>query len=175
MPATGYIADTFVAGEQPTTAKWNELWGNDASFNNGNGFNDGIILKRHLAAGAIDGSVIGSYNVFRNNNGTTLHEQASAIQSGWVAGQPGVSAGIAFNITFPNPFQTVPLVIPGYGGDTSGTTATLGAGDANIKGLVTPMAGGVTTTGFILRLRTTDGTSWAASNTVYAHWIAIGD
>lgn len=50
-PSTGYVADTFVAGEQPTTSKWNELWGNDASFNSGNGFNDSIIISRHLAAG----------------------------------------------------------------------------------------------------------------------------
>lgn len=51
MPSSGYVADTFIAGEQPTTAKWNELWGNDASFNNGNGFNDGIIAARHIATG----------------------------------------------------------------------------------------------------------------------------
>lgn len=27
-----YQADTFTAGEVPTTAKWNKLWGNDADF-----------------------------------------------------------------------------------------------------------------------------------------------
>lgn len=27
-----YSADTFTAGEVPTTAKWNKLWGNDADF-----------------------------------------------------------------------------------------------------------------------------------------------
>lgn len=49
MPSSGYTANVFVAGEQPSTAKWNLLWGNDASFNSGNGFNDGIIVARHLA------------------------------------------------------------------------------------------------------------------------------
>lgn len=34
-----YSADTFVADEQPTTAKWNKLWNNDAAFNDGSGFN----------------------------------------------------------------------------------------------------------------------------------------
>ncbi len=29
----GYTANTFTAGEQPTTSVWNELWGNDAAFN----------------------------------------------------------------------------------------------------------------------------------------------
>jgi hypothetical protein len=33
----GYSADSFSAGEQPTTAKWNKLWSNDASFNDGTG------------------------------------------------------------------------------------------------------------------------------------------
>lgn len=28
-----YSADTFTAGEVPTTAKWNKLWNNDANFN----------------------------------------------------------------------------------------------------------------------------------------------
>ena len=32
-----YSADSFVADEQPTTAKWNKLWSNDASFNDGSG------------------------------------------------------------------------------------------------------------------------------------------
>lgn len=53
MPSTGYVADTFVAGEQPTTAKWNELWGNDASFNSGNGFNDSILQTRHFATSGL--------------------------------------------------------------------------------------------------------------------------
>lgn len=53
MASSGYTAITFVANEQPTTAKWNLIGSNDASFNNGNGFEDGIIVNRHLAAGAV--------------------------------------------------------------------------------------------------------------------------
>lgn len=48
MPASGYTAITFVANEQPTTAKWNLIGSNDASFNTGDGFNDEIILDRHI-------------------------------------------------------------------------------------------------------------------------------
>lgn len=34
-----YSADSFVADEQPTTAKWNKLWSNDAAFNDSSGIN----------------------------------------------------------------------------------------------------------------------------------------
>ncbi len=44
-----YSADTFVADEQPTTAKWNKLWSNDASFNDGTGIGDDAIIARHIA------------------------------------------------------------------------------------------------------------------------------
>lgn len=46
-----YSADTFTASEQPTTSKWNKLWSNDASFNDGTGIGDGAIKPVHLAAG----------------------------------------------------------------------------------------------------------------------------
>ena len=42
-----YSADTFVADEQPTTAKWNKLWTNDASFNDGTGILASAILASH--------------------------------------------------------------------------------------------------------------------------------
>ena len=48
-----YVADTFVAGEQPTTSKWNELWGNDASFNDGTGIGAGAIGTGALATGSV--------------------------------------------------------------------------------------------------------------------------
>ncbi len=47
-----YTADTFVADEQPTTAKWNELWNNDAAFHDGTGIQAGAILPNHLLAAA---------------------------------------------------------------------------------------------------------------------------
>lgn len=53
-----YSAQTFVADEQPTTAKWNLLWSNDASFNDGTGFADSIIDSRMYADGSIDGEHI---------------------------------------------------------------------------------------------------------------------
>lgn len=57
MASSGYTAITFVADEQPTTAKWNLIGSNDASFNNGNGFEDGIIVARHYAAASANEDV----------------------------------------------------------------------------------------------------------------------
>lgn len=53
MASSGYAAWSVVADEQPTAAKWNILGSNDASFNNGNGFEDNIIVNRHVANAAI--------------------------------------------------------------------------------------------------------------------------
>lgn len=44
-----YSADTFVADEQPTTAKWNKLWANDAAFNDGTGIANGAITANHIS------------------------------------------------------------------------------------------------------------------------------
>lgn len=53
-----YSADTFVADEQPTTAKWNKLWSNDASFNDGTGIADDAIIQRHLSANIVGANEI---------------------------------------------------------------------------------------------------------------------
>jgi hypothetical protein len=49
----GYTADSFAAGEQPTAAKWNELFANDVSFNNGTGIGTNAIAAASLATNAI--------------------------------------------------------------------------------------------------------------------------
>lgn len=49
MSSSGYTAITFVADELLTSTKMNQMAANDASFNNGNGFEDAILLTRHFA------------------------------------------------------------------------------------------------------------------------------
>ena len=64
-----YSADTFVADEQPTTAKWNKLWSNDASFNDGTGIGDNAILNRHVLADNLYASKVYNpykFSVYRN-------------------------------------------------------------------------------------------------------------
>lgn len=61
-----YSADTFVADEQPTTAKWNKLWSNDASFNDGTGIADNAVITRHLADGTVGFSELAQVTKYRN-------------------------------------------------------------------------------------------------------------
>lgn len=78
MPSSGYTAITFVANEQPTTAKWNLIGSNDSSFNTGDGFNDAIIKTRHLGsssdlkvpAGNLDYNTIRK-SIYSGTSGTT--------------------------------------------------------------------------------------------------------
>lgn len=44
-----YSADSFVADEVPTTAKWNKLWTNDAAFNDGTGIATGAITSAKIS------------------------------------------------------------------------------------------------------------------------------
>ena len=71
----GYSADTFVADEQPTTAKWNKLWTNDAAFNDGTGIADNAILTRHILDANVTTPEVKlstfNYNDTNNSNFTT--------------------------------------------------------------------------------------------------------
>lgn len=70
-----YSAQTFVADEQPTTAKWNILWSNDASFNDGTGIADNAILDRMIPAAEITGPKLGqpvAFSAYRATNQTGI-------------------------------------------------------------------------------------------------------
>lgn len=47
-----YQSWSVVFGEQPSSAKWNILGANDASFNDGTGITDGVIKPEHLKDGS---------------------------------------------------------------------------------------------------------------------------
>lgn len=78
-----YSADTFVADEQPTTEKWNKLWSNDASFNDGTGIGDDTIDSRHYVAGSVDyehvGPDLAAYQVLAD---VTLGGASDSLSSG---------------------------------------------------------------------------------------------
>lgn len=61
MSSSIYQAWSVTVGEQPTTAYWNILGSNDASFNTGVGMNDDIITFRHLAVDTVPTGIIQAY------------------------------------------------------------------------------------------------------------------
>lgn len=79
MPSSGYTVITFVADELLTSTKMNQMAANDAAFNSGLGFNDGIIATRHFAAGAVDAAALATNAVTGSKIG------ASAILLGYAS------------------------------------------------------------------------------------------
>lgn len=80
-----YSADTFVADEQPTTAKWNKLWSNDASFNDGTGIADDVIDSRHYAAGSVDYEHVGpDLAAYQEIADVTLGSAGDSLSSGTI-------------------------------------------------------------------------------------------
>lgn len=59
-----YSADSFVADEQPTTAKWNKLWSNDAAFNDGTGIANNAITASHIS-GISKANLTTDYNPYK--------------------------------------------------------------------------------------------------------------
>lgn len=99
-----YSADSFVADEQPTTAKWNKLWTNDASFNDGTGIADDAIIARHLADNSVFARNIDSTGLIQSATGLT----ASPIS---VAGPADVASS---SVTFTPDVASYALIW--YGG-----------------------------------------------------------
>lgn len=92
-----YSADTFTAGEQPTTAKWNKLWANDAAFNDGTG----------IADSAIVGSKIATYRVPTRAVSTNTTMTTAIFQAGWDFVNANAVASTTKAVTFPNAFTTI--------------------------------------------------------------------
>lgn len=87
-----YSADTFVADEQPTTAKWNKLWANDAAFNDGTGIADSAILTRHIAAANITMPKLSDFDWFKYIPGGSF---SSTIAGTWTRIGANVGSGAA--------------------------------------------------------------------------------
>lgn len=79
MSSTGYTPWVVTVGEQPTTAYWNLLGANDASFNNGQGFNDNIIAWRHLSTDIIPTGTIWTWAGLSSPSSAWLVCDGSAV------------------------------------------------------------------------------------------------
>lgn len=129
----------------------------------------------HTHSGVTSGGLLpnGIYSTNRNNNGSNIAETSAKLQTGWVNGTPGSSSIITISTTFPVAYTNVPIVVAAFGGDTAGTTTTLGAGGSNVNN-ASAEAISLTTTGCTIRISTLSAAAWSGVNTVYAQWIAIG-
>jgi len=90
-----YTANTFVAGEVPTVSIWNELWANDASFNNGTGIGAGAILAASLG---LSGSFAGGVTSYANGgsaSGTFYYINLGGMKLLWGSGNVATLSGTA--------------------------------------------------------------------------------
>lgn len=171
-----YAAWSVVFGEQPSAAKWNILGANDASFNDGSGFN---ISNPVTAASTSHLELTPGTNKFvkiavlRQSDTTNAYKNKSVILTGWGVITPGVTGAASEAVTFGITFDQLPIVVACSGGDNAAST-TYGQGGFNIK-KITCEAASILTTGFTPVLLTVDSTNWAAGNTVFYQWIAIGE
>lgn len=109
----------------------------------------------------------------RQNDTTNAFEPNGIMIAGWGKMQ-GAAAQLTETVSFGVTFIQRPIVVAVWGGDHD-TTGNYGDGGNNIKGLATCKAEVITTTGFDIRIRTTDGTSWGADDFVFYQWFAIGE
>lgn len=189
-----YSADTFVADEQPTTAKWNKLWSNDASFNDGTGIGDNAILQRHLSSNIVGldeiatGAILLGYDTKTDGSFTT--SSATAVQV----------TGLGVTVTIPSGSKIIEVVASGgnhfnaagtanyhemsiwdgtvgsgtqIGSDQFNDSSSGGQSPAYARAIVTPAAGSKT---YNVGLKTNGGTAgieYSATRpgiiSVYAH------
>lgn len=103
----GYVANTFTAGEQPTTTVWNELWSNDAAFNS---FLTGPNITYGLLASGIFSGQAQSFTNTGSAGGTFQYVNIGGIKllSGIsaVLGAPAASfaTGTPYSVNFPSGF-----------------------------------------------------------------------
>lgn len=116
----------------------------------------------------------GTTVVKRQNNGTNTTVTGARREIGWGVMTFGSAASnISAAVTFNTAFSTTPIVMVSYGGDAASAT-TLGSGGNTVKGPVAIKAYGESTTGFTVHIHSSDGTTWAAGNTVFYKWTAEG-
>jgi hypothetical protein len=114
--------------------------------------------------------------LFSNRQDNTTNSQLpnARIEMGWGAITTTASNSQQKAVTFQTPFNSPPIVFCNFGGDASGISTTYGAGVAAFRN-ASGSAQGISATGFTGRVTDLDGGNWAANNTVFFQWIAIGN
>lgn len=113
--------------------------------------------------------------VLRQDDTTNTYQKGNSVMlTGWGVMAPGAANSVAETVTFGVTFAAKPIVIITCGGDAASST-TYGDGGNNVKSVNVATAYSITTTNFIARVGTRDSTNWAAPNTVFYQWMAIGE
>ena len=182
MASSGYTAITFIANEQPTTAKWNLIGSNDASFNNGNGFEDNILVARHFSDASIAGTRIIDLPLrYQTDNNNTIASNTSGknvtIQAGWAANTGSAASSMSIPVTFPTAFTTILGVVTQLNA-VKATTAPSTIKDLNANYNTTAetfsvSAGTISETGFTANLARNSATFSAGTYYGFS-WLAWG-
>lgn len=134
-----------------------------------------IIQALLSIADAIRANFRPTIDITRDNNGSFVQAPGSRIVAGWRGATfGGAVSNMIFSVTFDKPFTEIPIVNTTYGGDQPSGSVALGSGANSVKLFAGAKAVNVTTTGFTLYIFSTDGTLFAAGNSAYAHYTAIG-
>lgn len=95
--ADTFVSVTWVADELVTSTKLNQAMANQANFHNGTALGDGIIVTRHLAAGAVNTAALGDAQI------TPSKLDAPTLGSVWqTLADVSVTGSAATNLTTPN-------------------------------------------------------------------------
>jgi len=176
-----YSADTFVADEQPTTAKWNKLWSNDASFNDGSGLNN---ISNPITANSANHLVLTpgtnklvKIAVLRQDDTTGTYKNNSIILTGYGV-QAITTAGSTYNesVTYGITFDQRPIVNMTHGGDApTASGSAYGTGTNGIAARWACKAVNITTTTFYAYHYTSDAAAIGANGFSWYQWLAIGE
>lgn len=157
----GYTGLAFSAGEVPTTAIWNTLWQNDASFNNGTGIGNGVVQYVNLLSTIFSGQIVTGSQA-GTLGGTTNYVNIGGFIIQWgisvqrTNGTTGGQEGCTFPLTFPNAitYYCATMVAPGA---NANQTAYFNAIPSTSTGVIAI-------------------NNWSAngSATAYAMWLVMG-
>jgi hypothetical protein len=172
-----YAAWSVIAGEQPTTSKWNILGTNDSSFNDGSGLNN--ISNPIQAASSSHLTLTPGTSKFvkiaalRQDNTSNTYKNVTVILTGWGVMTGNTTQVATEGVTFGITFDQRPIVLLTPGGDETVLSSTYGNGGNSVQGLCAGKAHTITTTGFQAYIGANAG--WSTGNGQYYQWIAIGE
>ena len=111
-------------------------------------------------------------NVYRQDDAVNTFLTIPNVQTGQMIKAYAAVGTITVPVVFPKPFLKIPIVIPGFAGD-SATASGYGTGAINIANGVVARANSITTTGFTLSISKADSTNFASSGFGWVTWIAV--